>query len=290
MIINSLGKNKLSNLSPRIIQQWIDDLSSTKKQKGDGYLSPKTIRDCYSVLCKACSIAVNWEILDKSPCHDIILPTIHKKEIKIMSQDDFKIFVEHLNELEPDIKVLFELALFGSLRRGEIMGIKEDDVRSDGRIYIDSARYEVTRANAFEKSVKTAAGERMCIVPEFVMDDIKALNLHHRKEKLRLGELWIDSPHLIKEKNGEPFHTHWASKKLRAYMESIGIEPITFHGLRHTYASMCIAMGMDVATVSRRMGHSDPSITLKIYTHQFEQQNSDDDPIASKLNSIVKSI
>jgi integrase len=44
---------------------------------------------------------------------------------------------------------------------------------------------------------------------------------------------------------------------------------VTLHGLRHTHASQLIAAGLDVVTVSRRLGHSNPSVTLNVYAHLF---------------------
>jgi integrase len=50
-------------------------------------------------------------------------------------------------------------------------------------------------------------------------------------------------------------------------MEAIGMPEITLHSFRHTHASMLIASGMDILTISRRLGHASPSITLGTYGH-----------------------
>lgn len=57
------------------------------------------------------------------------------------------------------------------------------------------------------------------------------------------------------------------SKILSKFYEKIGIEPLKFHSLRHTFASMNIENGADVKTISEILGHSDVDVTLKIYTH-----------------------
>lgn len=69
-------------------------------------------------------------------------------------------------------------------------------------------------------------------------------------------------------------------------MKKIGLEPISFHALRHTYASICISLGVNPEIVSKRMGHSNISTTLGIYTHLFEQKNNDDE-IASALGTML---
>lgn len=166
------------------------------------------------------------------------------------------------------------------------MGITENQIDDSGRFYLEAARYRIREGNEFTKSVKTAAGKRMVMVPEFVLQDIHELRKYHAAEKQRLGDLWQDCPYLIKATDGSPFRPNEANRRLHQYMERIGLEPLTFHALRHTYASMCVAFGADLATVSRRMGHSNVSTTLSIYTHLFEKQ-SNQDPIASQFDEMV---
>ena len=244
------------------------------------------MKDTYSILRLCCSIAVNWELLKSNPCHDVILPSNKKKEIQILSPEDFAVFCSHLDEIPLDQRVCFELALFGSLRRGEIMGIWEDEIPDDGRFYIQRTRYMHRIGNEFIKDTKTASGERLCILPAPVIRDVKALRKHHIEQKLKLGPLWVDSDYLIKEQNGEAFHPGECARRLRRYMERIGLEPITFHALRHTYASICISIGADPATVSKRMGHANVSTTLGIYTHLFEKKE-EEDKLASALGDML---
>lgn len=277
-IEKTIGDTPIEKLTPRFIQTWVNQMARTK--------SPKTVIDTYSILRQCCSIAVNWELLAKSPCHDIILPKRKKREIEILSQEDFKTFCSHLEELDPDTRVIFELALFGSLRRGEIMGLQEDDIPDNGQFYIKRTRY-VRNGEQYIKEPKTSSGERLCILPLSVVEDIKALKRHHEELRQFLGADWIESPYLIKEWNGEPYHTFKPVRKLEQYMRSIGLKPVTLHALRHTYASICISIGADPATVSKRMGHANVSTTLSIYTHLFERQ-SERDELAEALGSMLK--
>jgi hypothetical protein len=66
--------------------------------------------------------------------------------------------------------------------------------------------------------------------------------------------------------------------------ESIGMPEITFHALRHTHASQLIASGVDIVTISKRLGHAKPSVTLAIYAHMF---TSDDRKAAAAINAAL---
>ena len=57
-------------------------------------------------------------------------------------------------------------------------------------------------------------------------------------------------------------------------MAALKIERVTLHSLRHTHASQLIASGMDVLTISRRLGHGSPVVTLKVYGHLFKNTDA----------------
>lgn len=283
-ITSMIGALKASQLQPRTLQAWVDDMAQTNSARTGRPPSAKTIRDTYSVLRLCCQTAVAWELLKKNPCHDVALPTKARREVKTMTPEEFNAFCAGLDALDLDTRVLFELALFCGLRRGEIMAIKEKD--ADGnKLTINAARYQLDGEN-IEKETKTSAGERVVTLPRFVVDDIKRLKTDHKKKRLKYGELWKRSPYLLKAHDGAPFHPQEANKRLRRYMVSIGLSPINFHALRHTYASICVNSGLDIADVSKRLGHSNPSTTLAIYTHLFADDRRD--PIADKLDEMIR--
>jgi integrase len=55
---------------------------------------------------------------------------------------------------------------------------------------------------------------------------------------------------------------------------SVGMPEVTFHALRHTHASQLIDAGVDVVTISRRLGHASPTVTLQVYAHLFRKDDS----------------
>lgn len=284
-IKSTIGAMRASQVTPKVLQSWVNALSETKSRRTGRLLSSKSIKETYSVLRLCYSVAVTWEMVPSNPCHDVVLPKSQKQEITIMSKDDFDVFVTHLSDLKPDTKIAIELALFCGLRRGEIMGIYDDDINETGVFYVERTRYKLDDEQ-IEKGAKTSAGHRKCVLPAFLLDDIKELREYHRTRAESLGQRWVYSPYLIKRQNGSPFIPDECNKRLKRYMLSIGLEPITFHALRHTYASMIIASGADIATVSKRMGHADINTTLGIYTHLFEDSSATD-PIASFIDGIV---
>ena len=64
----------------------------------------------------------------------------------------------------------------------------------------------------------------------------------------------------------------------------IGLGEVTFHALRHTHASQLIDAGVDIVTISRRLGHASPNVTLGIYAHPFRKS---DDKAAQAINAAL---
>jgi integrase len=67
------------------------------------------------------------------------------------------------------------------------------------------------------------------------------------------------------------------------FARSIDLAEVTFHGLRHTHASQLISEGVDIVTISKRLGHAKPDITLRVYSHMFKK---DDGKAAAAINAI----
>ena len=82
-------------------------------------------------------------------------------------------------------------------------------------------------------------------------------------------------------------HPSTCDPTLRKIVRKYNLDPICFHELRHTCASLLINAGVDPKTVSKRLGHSDTSITMEIYTHAFEESKH---ACANKFDEMMKKL
>ena len=102
--------------------------------------------------------------------------------------------------------------------------------------------------------------------------------------KLGAGKLHDDGL-LFADIDGPPLSPNAISAAWSDYAKPIGMPEVTFHALRHTHASQLIDAGVDIVTISRRLGHAKPDITLRIYAHLFQK---DDSKAAAAINAILK--
>jgi integrase len=103
--------------------------------------------------------------------------------------------------------------------------------------------------------------------------------------QMRLGAGRLrDKALLFSNLAGEPLQPSNVSSDWGEVAESVGEADVTFHGLRHTHASQLIASGVDIVTISKRLGHAKPSVTLAVYAHMF---HTDDSKAAAAINAAL---
>src|SRR5262245_8091648 len=101
--------------------------------------------------------------------------------------------------------------------------------------------------------------------------------------QLGVGKL-PDDALLFADMEGKPLSPTAVSTAWAHFAESIGLPDVTFHALRHTHASQLIDQGVDIVTISKRLGHSKPDITLRIYAHLFQKN---DGKAAAAINAAL---
>ena len=102
--------------------------------------------------------------------------------------------------------------------------------------------------------------------------------------KLGIGKL-LPSNYVFGDLEGWLRHPDWVTYRWRHLVEKRKLPRVTLHALRHSHASALIATGQDVVTVSRRLGHASPTITLSVYAHLFDKT---DEAAANAIEAVLK--
>jgi integrase len=159
----------------------------------------------------------------------------------------------------------------------QVLALRWAHVDLDGKVIRVREALEETKAHDIQiKAPKTKAGRRDVSLPIIVVDALR----DHRKQQLEFrmalgaGKLPDDAlvfPAPLKGGYQSPraFSKQWAD-----VAESLGMPEVTFQALRHTHASQLIDAGVDIVTISKRLGHASPNITLKVYAHLFRKDDS----------------
>lgn len=286
----AMWHRKINKLTRLDVQRWVNSMSEPQPKKNDKVLSPKSVRNYYSILSGMMNFAVQMELVDNSPCHNIRLPRNQKKEARYYNKDEVALFLqalENISEHELKYKAVVYVALFGGLRNGEIMGLNWDDFDENERtISIHRTRY-IKKGGIYEDVPKTQKSIREITLPDNVIALLKELKVQQMKEQLILGNKWENSPAIFKNSMGNHMHPNATAKWLRKFLKRNDLPYISMHGLRHTHTSLLAYLNTDKLVISRRLGHSQLSTTLNIYTHIFEEP---DKQIADGLNLFTENL
>lgn len=105
------------------------------------------------------------------------------------------------------------------------------------------------------------------------MAALRALQEEQAREKVRVSSLWEDSGAVFVDYTGKRLHPTTIPQRFQKILEENNLPHIRFHDLRHTGASILFMGNTDVQTLSARLGHSKPSVTMNIYGHPYGAQD-----------------
>ena len=176
------------------------------------------------------------------------------------------------------------LTLYTGLHRGELCGLEWSDIDlQNGLVKVNkSLLYSVDRG-VFEDGTKTRSSNRIISIPADMVELLKQYKASQLQIKLMIGDLWVEIGKVFTSDNGGIINPEHISAWFKRFVNRHGLPDIHFHNLRHTAATLLIMEGVDIATVSKRLGHADKTTTLNIYTHAVK---SADRAAADKLQDL----
>lgn len=154
-------------------------------------------------------------------------------------------------------------------RRGEALALRWKDIDFEKGVVSIERSLEQTKAGLRIKAPKTKDGRRKISISPWVVAELRAHRARQQERRLSLGQGRAPEDSLVFARwDGATRAPHWLTQKFALAMVALKID-CTLHGLRHTHVSQLIAAGLDVLTISRRIGRASAAITLSVYGHMF---------------------
>jgi len=282
-IVPHLGALGLQKLRPVHIEEWHTKLLQSGRHDGGG-LAARTVGHAHRVLHKALQQAAKVGRVSRNVASIIAPPKVEASELEILSAEQVAEVLAKIAPL-PDYPI-YATALATGMRRGEILALRWGDVDLDGAKLRVERSLEQTKAKGLRfKAPKTRHGRRSITLPEQTVSVLRELRKRQQETRLALGTGKLPPDALVFGTLDEdtlddlPRSPTALSKAWARAVDTLELPDVSFHALRHTHASALIAGGVDVLTLSRRLGHASPTITLNIYGHLFS--NTDDKAAAA---------
>ena len=262
-----LGRIKLS----RLTALDLDRLYAKLTAKGN---KATTVRRAHALIGASLHQAERWDLVDRNVAHRATPPPVHGAEVTAPSPGEVQRIVEVAEAIEPTLANLLLLAALTGARRGELCALRWSDVDwRAGTLHVARSVYETAGGGWAEKGTKTHQGRRIGL------DELGlAILRRHRASVDELAdELGVtvapDAFMFSRSPAGlEPIRPDVLSKFTRRVADKAGVTT-HLHALRHFSATQAIAAGFDAVTVGARLGHADPSITLRVYSHAVAQRD-----------------
>jgi len=283
-IIPMLGQYQLQKLSAQHVQAFYT-------RKLDEGMASATVIYYHSVLHNALDMAVKWGLVARNVCNMVTLPRRERFEIQPLSVEQVQKFLMAVrgNKYE----ALFTLALATGMRRGELLGLKWQDI-SFGAATLQVRRIltrvptelrDEKKGHVFvEAEPKTQKSRRNVIIASFALDVLKQHYQRQLEVKNQAGDVWQDHDYVFCTSIGTHLHPNHAVSELKKLLKQAGLPDIRFHDLRHSAATLLLSLGVHPKVVQELLGHTHISMTMDIYSHVLPGMQQD---AMSKLNDVL---
>jgi integrase len=271
-ILPKWGHTPVRGLRTFDLDEWYAELRRKGRLDGLGGLSANSVKRIHSVLRRALAQGVKWGLLETNPAADATVPKVHRRPMRLPEPADVARLITDAEQVNPSLPIYLRLAAATGARRGEMCALRWRDV--------DFARRRLTIAHSIveregeliEKDTKTHQVRRVSL-DEATMT---VLEQHRsRRHLLAAGhktELTSDAFLFSHEvDSSRPWRPNYVTLAFGRLRDRLGLDGVRLHHLRHFSASQLLAAGIDVRTVSGRLGHANASTTLDIYAQFVEQ-------------------
>ncbi|MHB8380145.1 MAG: tyrosine-type recombinase/integrase [Acidimicrobiales bacterium] len=270
---NLLSKRILPALGDRPVQS-IRTIDLDRLYLGltnDVGLAPATVRQVHSVIRRAFRQAVRWGWIASNPAVNASPPRLVKADLSPPDVDQVAMILKAARAIDSDLARFLHVAASSGARRGELCALRWRNIDTTAQtLTIERSIIEVPGGLA-EKDTKTHANRRIALDPGTL--SIFEEQRSEALDRARNADMTISEQSFVfsREPDGMiPWTPGGVSQRFKVIRDSIGLNRVRLHDLRHFTATRLMAAGVPVRTVSGRLGHANPSTTLTVYSHWVE--------------------
>lgn len=277
-ILPVIGHLQLEQIKPLQLLDLYKNmgLDGARKDGKKGGYSSKTIRHTHTLIRSILEKAVQWQLIPQNPAARVEPPKVKEREIHFYDAEQAMELIRRLQKEPIKYRTMVLMAIFTGMRRGEIVGLEWSDIDFEQRIiHVKRSSVYIPKQGIITKSTKTAKSERVIAMAETLYDVLNEYKTWQDVQIDSYGDMWVGTSRIFTQEHGEPIHPDTISQWFEKFIKKNKLPEITFHGLRHTAATLLLSTGTDVETVSRILGHATSATTSKVYLHSTLRARAD---------------
>lgn len=271
-ILPVFGDYKLDKLTTPIIQQQVNKWADRANKGVKGAYANYNL--LHNVNSRILQYGVAMQLIQHNPARDVIVPRKKQKEktkIKFLDRQELKQFLNYLNTLDQsDYESLFDFVLYTfllatGLRISEALALEWSDIDLEsGVVSVNKTlnRYQETNAP------KSKSGYRDISIDKATVLMLKQYKNRQQVQSWQLGRSEKVVFSVFTEKYAYACNLR---RRLDKHFKNAGVTNVSFHGLRHTHATIMLYAGIQPKDLQHRLGHSDISMTLNTYVHATKE-------------------
>jgi len=274
--IKGIAKGKATNLTT--VKKLLSALNTSDKTlftTKSTSLSPRTIQYYHRFISSVLSTAVQWQILFSNPCERVKPPKAKSKEALYLDEVQARKVIELLAKEDMKYKTAITLLIYSGLRRGELCGLEWSDIEFKNEvIHVRRSSQYLPGEGIFAKAPKNESSLRTIKLNSDIFTLLAQYKKWQNVERLKCGDLWINSDRLFTQWNGKPISPDTFTQWFHKWIAKNDLPPICIHSLRHTNATLLISGGVSIRTVADMLGHAQTSTTSNIYAHAIQSASA----------------
>lgn len=272
----------INQLTNNHIQNFILDLSKKTNYRTNKQLSLSTMRVVVYIIKSVFSFASKQGFITPIKI-DVDIPKIEKKQIHVLQKQEQLILENYcMNQINLyTLSILF--CLYTGVRIGELCALKWNHIDFNNHLIIINQtvqRIQNKRENNISKTylsiTKPKTVNSLRRIP--ITSNLYTILKEYYNQNCKKNDSYI-----FNNQSNIPIDPRRIQKHFKTILLKLNLTSITFHGLRHTFATRCIELGMDIKTLSEILGHSNVATTMSIYVHSTDNQKKEQMELLSKI-------
>lgn len=241
-LVPGLGKMKLRDLRPEHLQRFYNEKLASGNVRREGGLAPRTVHYMHAVLHSSLKQAVREGLVLRNVAEDVSPPRHERSEIKPPSSEETARLLEAAKGHR--LYLLFLLAWATGARRGELLGLRWQDIDLERRTMAIARTLHRTRAQGLVfTEPKTALSRRSIPLPKIACRELRAHKARQSEERLLIGAAYEDQGLVFATPDGKPMDPDNAARTFDALLKKAGLPHYRFHDLRHAFATRLLELG-----------------------------------------------
>lgn len=229
-------------------------------------LSARTVLHVHRILRQALSHAVKGGLLARNPADAATPPRPQWKPVKMWGPETVNTFLEAAEGSR--YRDLYHLAVLTGLRRSELVGLKWESVDlTAGRLSVVETLQRINGKGLVPGQPKTARSRRSITLDSNALPILHGVRGRQIEQRLVAGIAWRNTGYVFTQPDGSPVDPELVTHDFAGIVRRSALPHLTFHGLRHAYATLALSAGVPDKVISEALGHSSIAVTMDIYSH-----------------------